>query len=24
VELAVATDDGSIDLGTQRTPVRYA
>ncbi len=23
VELAVATDDGAIDLGTQRTPVRY-
>jgi 2-keto-4-pentenoate hydratase/2-oxohepta-3-ene-1,7-dioic acid hydratase in catechol pathway len=24
VELSVATDDGAIDLGTQRTPVRYA
>lgn len=24
VELTVATDDGAIDLGTQRTPVRYA
>lgn len=24
VELAVATDDGSIDLGTQRTAVKYA
>jgi 2-keto-4-pentenoate hydratase/2-oxohepta-3-ene-1,7-dioic acid hydratase in catechol pathway len=24
VELSVATDDGVIDLGTQRTPVRYA
>ncbi len=23
VELGVATDDGAIDLGTQRTPVRY-
>ncbi len=23
VELVVATDDGAIDLGTQRTPVRY-
>jgi len=23
VELSVATDDGAIDLGTQRTPVRY-
>jgi 2-keto-4-pentenoate hydratase/2-oxohepta-3-ene-1,7-dioic acid hydratase in catechol pathway len=24
VELAVATDDGALDLGTQRTPVKYA
>ena len=24
VELSVATDDGAIDLGTQRTPVKYA
>jgi 2-keto-4-pentenoate hydratase/2-oxohepta-3-ene-1,7-dioic acid hydratase in catechol pathway len=24
VEASVATDDGAIDLGTQRTPVRYA
>ena len=24
VELGVATDDGAIDLGTQRTAVRYA
>jgi 2-keto-4-pentenoate hydratase/2-oxohepta-3-ene-1,7-dioic acid hydratase in catechol pathway len=24
VELSVATDDGAIDLGTQRTAVRYA
>ena len=24
VELTVATDDGAIDLGTQRTPVRFA
>jgi 2-keto-4-pentenoate hydratase/2-oxohepta-3-ene-1,7-dioic acid hydratase in catechol pathway len=24
VELTVATDDGAIDLGTQRTAVRYA
>ena len=24
VELSVATDDGAIDLGTQRTSVRYA
>jgi 2-keto-4-pentenoate hydratase/2-oxohepta-3-ene-1,7-dioic acid hydratase in catechol pathway len=24
VELSVATDDGAVDLGTQRTPVRYA
>jgi 2-keto-4-pentenoate hydratase/2-oxohepta-3-ene-1,7-dioic acid hydratase in catechol pathway len=24
VELSVATDDGAIDLGSQRTPVRYA
>jgi len=24
VELSVATDDGVIDLGTQRTTVRYA
>ena len=24
VELSVATDDGAIDLGTQRTVVRYA
>ena len=24
VELSVATDDGTIDLGTQRTAVRYA
>lgn len=24
VELSVATDDGAIDLGAQRTPVRYA
>jgi hypothetical protein len=23
VELSVATDDGAIDLGTQRTAVRY-
>jgi 2-keto-4-pentenoate hydratase/2-oxohepta-3-ene-1,7-dioic acid hydratase in catechol pathway len=24
VELSIATDDGAIDLGTQRTPVKYA
>jgi hypothetical protein len=24
VELGVATDDGAIDLGTQRTAVKYA
>jgi hypothetical protein len=24
VELSVATDDGAVDLGTQRTAVRYA
>ena len=24
VEASVATDDGAIDLGTQRNPVRYA
>ena len=24
VELSIATDDGAIDLGTQRTAVRYA
>jgi 2-keto-4-pentenoate hydratase/2-oxohepta-3-ene-1,7-dioic acid hydratase in catechol pathway len=24
VEITIATDDGAIDLGTQRTPVRYA
>ena len=24
VEASVATDDGAIDLGTQKTPVRYS
>jgi hypothetical protein len=24
MELSVATDDGAIDLGTQRTAVKYA